>query len=247
MAFAALPSWQQAILTDVERIYRPLSQQQGRDFSIEINEENSSVAASAEFSEKSYKVILYAGLLQAPKLTPDALRIVICHELGHLFAGAPRRHIPHEWEGAIAPDGLSYMSSEGQADYYSTAACFRKLVVDPLPSPRAIPAPVRSRCAQVWGVSSLQALSCERAAVAGYEFLRLIFDFEISFETPDLSNAPSLVQDGYPGRQCRLDTLFAGALCKDSKNLAWDFLSTGKNECSEPSGKRPACWHPDSN
>lgn len=83
--------------------------------------------ASADTDGKNYFVIVNRGLIENPKLSLDGFRMILCHEVGHLFSGAPRRPIPVEWDGPTAPDSLSFLSSEGQSAYYATAVCFRAL------------------------------------------------------------------------------------------------------------------------
>lgn len=235
------------ILKDVQSIYEPLAKAQGLEFEIQIDSNNPSASASADVTNKSWIVTLAGGLVNHPHLHADVLRIIICHELGHIVGGAPRRHIPFDWQGSIAPDGLSFHSSEGQADYYATRSCFRLLVQGQnhksVLASMAVPQKVKQDCEFAHSVSSEASAICQRAAVAGKGFLNLNFVFPISFLTPDLSQTPELLRDQYPERQCRLDTLFAGALCTDSVKEVFDFKNGSQNECSHRLGQRPRCWY----
>jgi hypothetical protein len=247
----AITDWQSQIFEEVRQIYEPVSASSHRKFRIVIKTESPAVAASVEREATEDRLIVHQGFLQSPKLTADSLRITLCHELGHLFAGAPRSHAPTGWEGPLAPDGLSYFSSEGQSDYYASAVCFRRLAAlggSPGAGTResrgVVPASVLTFCNQVWGDTSPESGICQRAAVGGFEFLRMNFEFPISFETPDLSVAPEVMRDYYPARQCRLDTILAGALCRDERNFVWDFSRDELSECSSQVGRRPRCWFP---
>jgi hypothetical protein len=180
--------WQEDIIHEANIKYFP---------AIITIKENPAVAASADYGFNELKVELYTGLLKSPRMTPDALRMTICHELGHLYGGHPRKNAPMEWEGPRDENGMSFLSAEGQADYFAGLECFRKI--------------------------TSEDVKTDRIAKAGFEFLTLVFPFPISIETPDLSVSPFLIRDSYPARQCRLDTIIAGA----NKN------------------SRPACWFKD--
>lgn len=177
--------WKEDIIQEARKAYHPL------DITVVKND---SVAASAYYGFDGQRVEVYTGLLKSSRLTADALRMTICHEIGHLAGGVPRKNVPMDWEGPIDENGMSFLSSEGQADYYAGMECFKKITKDDS--------------------------SVDRISQAGLKFLNLVYDFPISIETPDLSVTPELIRDSYPGRQCRLDTIVAGA-----KKLA-----------------RPSCW-----
>jgi hypothetical protein len=192
-------------------------------------------------------VTLDKGLFINRRLSPDGLRLLICHELGHFFGGAPRRSAPFEWDGPIAPDGFLNLSAEGQADTYASTTCFRALVTgqdhqailkEEIISPR-----VRSLCASAHESSADDALICKRTAVGALNMLQLAMDFPISLEEADRTVAVSMIRDSYPDRQCRLDTFVAGALCKQSLPLIYDFSDPAKNECADAPAQRPRCWY----
>ena len=60
------------------------------------------------------QVLVYRGMAHRLELNPDALILVICHELGHLYGGAPFK------------DSDKEISPEGQADYFATNICLEK-------------------------------------------------------------------------------------------------------------------------
>lgn len=236
------------IVNEVRQIYVPFANRSGKEFEIKVDAKDSSSSASAKVHGKKWTVILAQGLIDHPRLTSDSLRMTICHELGHILGGAPRKNVPFDWDGDFAPDGLSFMSSEGQADYYASKICFRQLVQGQnhraeLQS-QTVPAIVEQSCNATYGSQSAESLICQRAALAGNHFLQLDFHASISFLTPDHSPSANLIQDTYPNRQCRLDTFFAGALCVESSPLALDFYEDSRNNCLQAKGQRPSCWHP---
>lgn len=232
--------WKTKIIEDAKSIYTPVAIQAFRKPIYFREEENDSVGAAADHAHDSLSIIVYSGLLKSPRLTPDGLRMILCHELGHLFGGAPRRHIPMEWEGPIADDGMSFMSSEGQADYYAGLTCFRKLIEiaeagEPSPDMSRVGPRLRRKCSE--------NETCMRAGLAGEDFLKVVFEFPISCEKFDDSISPVLVRDSYPGRQCRLDTIMSANICTEAMPMVLDFNQSELNTCSD--SPRPACWYKD--
>lgn len=176
--------WQEDILNDARAVYSPRSFSTFKKKLYIVVTDNLSVSGSADHGYQEIRVEIYRGALATERLTPDALRMLICHELGHIFGGAPRKNIPYEWEGHIGDDGFSLLSAEGQADYYAGSTCFRELV---------------------------RNASSKRIEKAGLDFLNLVKVFPISVNTPDPFITPDLIRDSYPSRQCRLDTIVRAA------------------------------------
>ena len=244
----ALPVWQTQVLDEAARLYEPAAQAEhvALNFITPLNQAD--LIASAENNGVSAVVRIDGGVFSSSRLTPDSLRITICHELGHIFGGAVRRHVPPEWDGAVADDGLSLMSSEGEADYYATLVCFRKMIEGQdhraALGERKIPDRTKTKCEHSWGIGTDDALACERTALASLDFLNFVVDFPISLER----NAPEVVAepiiDQYPTRQCRLDTLVAGALCRTSYPLQLDRNQAATSDCPQLEARRPACWYP---
>lgn len=61
----------------------------------------------------SAQVIVFRGMAHRREIDPDALVLILCHELGHLYGGEPLKPNRH------------YISAEGQADYFATNFCLR--------------------------------------------------------------------------------------------------------------------------
>ncbi len=60
------------------------------------------------------EVLIYRGMAHRVEVDADALILIICHELGHLYGGAPYKDIDNR------------RSPEGQADYFATHQCLKK-------------------------------------------------------------------------------------------------------------------------
>ncbi|MGE3683480.1 MAG: ImmA/IrrE family metallo-endopeptidase [Bdellovibrionales bacterium] len=240
--------------------YEPVAHARGQRLAIVQNGNRITQGAGADNDGTTITVSIDGGLLTSPRLTPDGFRFILCHELGHLFGGAPRRGLPAEWTGVTAADGLSVMSSEGQADFYAGAVCFRHLVrgqdhsVALASDTYKITPRLARMCDRAWGLGSEESLICRRAALGGENLLLLVKDFAISFETPDPQIAPVLVRDILPGRQCRLDTIVAAATCRREgaeNSLVMSPTDPIPNGCpGQPEAERPPCWYrqtPDQN
>lgn len=234
--------WQKEIITQATSLFSPVSKKEfGKEFKTIIVNDNS-VSGSAEHTYNELILKINSGLLNSIRLTPDSLRMLICHELGHLFGGAPRKNIPIEWDGPTGIDGRSLLSSEGQSDYYASAVCFKKLIAFDhkkyIPPFSEIGPNLRQKCS-----SQNDIEMCLRTALAGKSFLNLVYDFDISTEKMDDSISETMLYDIYPDRQCRLDTIISGALCKSKLPLALDEYDHLLNECLHPTAKRPRCWY----
>lgn len=241
-------SWKERIIEDAKNIYSPVSIKAFNKPIFFFINDSQSVGASAHHDYSQLKVVLDKGLMNSPRLTPDGLRMVICHELGHLFGGAPRRNIPMEWDGPIADDGRSMMSSEGQADYYASMVCFRKMLEiesdeGPKPDFSRVGPRLKSKCEDLAGFKGEELKACLRAGLAGEDFLKLVFEFPISCEQQDDEISPVLIRDSYPGRQCRLDTIVSGALCSEPQPLVLEFNEMRMSGCGQEYALRPGCWY----
>lgn len=244
----ALEDWKSQIIADAKTLY---TEESLREFSkpIEfITQEDISAAASASHDFDKLSVIINTGLLNSIRLTPDSFRMIICHELGHLFGGAPRKNVPPEWDGPVGSDGMSLMSSEGQADYYASSACFKRMLTLEKQSPkidlkRAGPV-LKNKCQVIAKKNGTDLEACLRSALGGLDFLNLVRDFPISCEHEDKSIAPQIVRNSYPERQCRLDTIINGTLCSEVLPLSLHPFDDSKNTCVSSYALRPKCWFP---
>jgi hypothetical protein len=242
-----VPSYALPVLEEVRSVYAPLLAEEGGVLELEVKSESELVVASAHRdSLSSYRVVLHGGLLRSPRLTPDALRFVLCHELGHLLGGAPRRAPPMEWDGPVMPDGSSFISSEGQADYYASFVCFRRIVSGTdhrfAVQNREVHPRLQRTCRRSWGKNEDGVGQCVRAALAGLDMLNLVMVFPIGFGSPDRTESERTITESYPARQCRLDTVVAGAACVDAAPFRLDKADAQLHGCHAGAGARPRCW-----
>ncbi|PIK15148.1 hypothetical protein [Halobacteriovorax sp. JY17] len=235
-----------ALIDQVENTYRNYIESFGKTFSVTRDWQNPQVNAAAWKKENSYNFKIYGGLYRFETITDDAFLLVACHEVGHLVGGAPT-YKPFN-------DG----SSEGQADYFSVAKCFRKVIkgedhesiIKGIPlEPLAL-----SECAESFSIHSEEYSICLRASLAIGDMantFKAISDIEIlpTINTPDPYVRMFTIFNGYPNPQCRVDTLFAGSLCQVSEEIDNDFSLKLYNEgnCSVEAGHtrglRPKCWY----
>ena len=240
--------WRSEIISNAKSIYEKESL---KEFNLPLSfiiKDDLTAAASAEHNFDKLAIVINTGLLQSTRLTPDSFRMIICHELGHLFGGAPRKNVPPEWDGPVGPDGFSFMSSEGQADYYASSSCFKRMLElekksSPIDTKRIGPA-LKNKCEVIGNKKGRDLEICYRSSLAGLDFLNLVFDFPISCELEDKSTAPEMIRDSYPARQCRLDTIINGTLCSEVLPLSLNSFDETKNSCLSSFALRPKCWFP---
>ncbi|MBX2989299.1 MAG: M48 family metalloprotease [Bdellovibrionaceae bacterium] len=245
------------IIDDVMKYWQPIAQAKGVNLVAEKNWSDGTVNAYASQSGNTWRVAMFGGLARRPEVTPDGFALVVCHELGHHFAG-------YAFYGS-----RDWASSEGESDYFATNACakmiwgkdfrgnerFRRI--------RNVPAPVQENCTAAWPNNANAQAWCVRAAAGGHSLATLLAnlgnDPAPKFETPD-TTVVSRTNTAHPRGQCRLDTYFAGALCTKT----WDMntipgrnhpkgqnsqaaeLESMKVSCYASEGfkigMRPSCW-----
>ncbi|MBX3019678.1 MAG: hypothetical protein KF767_17450 [Bdellovibrionaceae bacterium] len=230
---AETPAYLEQVLVDARAEYPEVE--------FELHLESPLVVASADVRGGRKFVRLDGGLLRSPRLNADILRFVICHELGHLYGGAPRRQLPPEWTGDRAPDGLSLLSGEGQSDYYAASACFH-LLAHANETETGFLSPAEESELDRRCVNARDLVLCRRNARAGLGLLTLVKEFPISFLTPSPERVKVTNADTYPSRQCRLDTILAGALCRMPLGKRGDPLDPRHGACGDPEAERPLCW-----
>jgi hypothetical protein len=152
------------------------------------------------------RTYIAGGFARRPELTADAFLLTLCHETGHFLGGAP-----------LNAQGLA---AEGQADWYATSVCLPALweSVDAPTAPASEMDPALPEAEVEACAASDAAVSrrCERILRAAWSAMHMAAARRQLpaplFATPDPAVADATVTVGYPGIQCRLDTLRAGAL-----------------------------------
>jgi hypothetical protein len=243
-----------SLIREIEAIYTPIVARLGANLVIESDWSSIESNAYADQEGTQWKLMVSGGLARRPEITPDGFSLILCHELGHHLGGYPFG--TYGWDAA-----------EGQADYFASFVCARKIWLDELEvNARArltTPTAVKERCNQVWSDQKDQDL-CYRIALAGKSAADFLAAVERSqgvyFDKPD----PQVVAETivfHPSAQCRLDTYVNGALCHNDyvdsvvpgldhplgqNSLEAEFQASLMS-CSEMDGHaiRPKCWFRD--
>lgn len=222
------------VLNKLYTIYQPRVLAQGKVFSIDKKWSDNTVNAYASNWGDRFVVAILGGIARLPRVTPDSLAVIACHEIGFLFGGEPRKSSPASWASVV-----------GQADYYSTAKCMKHYLADAdnidYIRRNPVPAVITAVCKYAYDTDAERAL-CARSAVAGIEVAKSLADLtkqKADVSTPSREVATK-TEDNFPSAQCRLDTFVAGAAC----NVNGDddaYCAPGTI------GARPTCWYAEKN
>ncbi len=147
------------------------------------------------------QVIVYGGASGLKGGSEDSFALILCHEVGHLYGGMP------------FSDEHNKLSVEGQADFWSTRECFKRIV-----------GKLTARAASETSMKYCKGDDvCARTIDAALVVTAFYADnrslVHPKIETPDESIAENINRT-HPLPQCRFDTLKAGL----------EFLT------------RPLCW-----
>lgn len=185
---------------------------------------------------------IYGGFARHPHVTSDSFVLVLCHELGHFVGGFPSPYGVHE----------RHMTAEGQADYYATAKCLRKVFENDdnaaIVAARKVPGTLRKLC-EVNYHDQQEAALCMRSGLASLDYGKfLAVRARVALpkvETPEETRV-SETHHKYSTPQCRLDTFIQGALCRQPHNVRISALDETIGAChgrnGDTVGIRPACW-----
>ncbi|MBP9680878.1 MAG: hypothetical protein KBD76_05700 [Bacteriovorax sp.] len=229
-----------AIVNSVSDIYAPIVSSRGAKLVMRNNWDDDTVNASAQQLGKSWIVNMYGGLARHPLTTDDGFALVVCHELGHHLGGAPRK-------------GSSWAANEGQADYFGSMKCLRRVLEKDdnisVVAKMTIDAEVTKQCQTIYKSESDVAL-CQRVSMAGKSLGSLLGDLggnsNVNFDTPDKSIVKR-TYDNHPAAQCRLDTYFQAILCDKSYDQDVDKNDPAIGTCIASDGyslgMRPLCWY----
>ncbi len=232
------------VIDKVEAIYSPIIEQMGANLKVIRKWDDGTVNAYAQQSGKTWKVSMFGGLARHEAITADGFALVVCHEIGHHIGGAPKKK--SVWS-------TSWATNEGQADYFATLKCLRKVFAkeekkDMFSDPK-IPSRVRIDCYLGFNNDDERNV-CARGAMAGLSTALLFQDLrgnqtDVKFSTPN----PKVVNStdhNHPETQCRLDTYFNGAICSLSDTIDVSKDDETKGTCNrkfgDQKGVRPLCW-----
>lgn len=247
------------ILGKIKSVYEPVVKAFGGRLVLSGPWKSDVLNAGATRSFGAWKVMITGAIARRPELTADGFTLIVCHELGHHISGFPFAPAPMPFAGTWA-------SAEGQADYFATHSCTRKLwqndrELNASFASKATSFEVR-QCASVWDSVAdrhlcLRTLAATKSMTA--TMAAILKNAAPSFDTPD----PSVVEQtkmSHPGIQCRMDTSLQGALCQapwDDKVIPGSKIRgalnnlkveehASKYSCTSHSnftaGLRPNCW-----
>jgi hypothetical protein len=188
-----------SIIDNIINEYKEIFKQHGWILGARKRWKSNTESASYEF-ETSTKVnlVIHGGVAKAMEMTVDALAVVTCHELGHLYALIDRQHIP----------------GEGGADYFAILSKCTLKALDNVRQSRKVllPKEVISSCTRSRIYLSKE---CERVNRASYSAsqtrARVLGHRSVSFLTPDPTVVTETSYD-LTSSQCGLDTFLAASL-----------------------------------
>jgi hypothetical protein len=183
-------------------VYTPIAKENNETIIINGKWTDSTVNANCLRSGKKVTINQFGGLARREEVNAEGFAIVMCHELGHAYGGAPYVQVSNK------------MAAEGQSDLYSTKDCFGKIqaLVPALQVKKEDYSPyVLNKCTEVFGADNIRCLNgLSGSQTLGNLLATLMKEKLPDFETPD-ATIVSKTNVSYPKTtQCRLDTYHAG-------------------------------------
>lgn len=232
------------ILSWFESQYSELIREKGATLKIISDWEETLANAFAQREGNVWIIRVLGGMARHHFVTEDAFILLLCHEMGHHVGGAPK---------SSTLFSTSWSSNEGQADYYASLKCMRKLLSSQdnmrIIQNTQVPTTVRSRCSTSFQDPQESAL-CVRSSLAALSLAKFFnrgaeTHTPVAFDTPDLSRVRR-TSHKHPEAQCRLDTLFAGSVCETKVSSDVSDEEEVSGSCHENLGNkiglRPLCW-----
>lgn len=234
------------VLDKIDEIISPFVTRGGGKLTIERRWTDPTVNAFAEEETPGiFGIHMFGGLARHAMMTEDAMALVACHEIGHHLGGAP---VKSDDKG-----NPRWAANEGQADYWASMKCLKQYfekddnvnIVKNL----KVSTIVKTACKKQFVNANDEAL-CERTAVADFVLASVLASLggpneKVDFKSKDKSVVTKTF-DGHPASQCRLDTLFQGALCDHNIDEVDSKTDTNVGVCSvrngDKVGNRPLCW-----
>jgi len=201
--------------------------------------------AFAQREEDTWIIRVLGGMARHPAVTEDAFILVLCHEMGHHIGGAPKKKDFFS---------TSWASDEGQADYWATLKCTRKIWEQDdnqmIIATMDIPKTLETECDKSFSDKNESAL-CKRVGMASLSHARFLnrrdeIHTPVSFDTPSTREVRR-TNHKHPKPQCRLDITFQASICPINYQVDVSSTDASIGTCHELNGhdrgKRPRCWY----
>lgn len=240
---------------ELEERYRPLVKNILELFDQEVISQNANMVFKFDFSSKTvnafakrsginnenWHITFLGGLMRHPALNENIFSAILCHELGHHLGGTPRKSNDH------------WATVEGQSDYFAANICLKRLLRESsilVPNVSNIPNTVKHHCSLNFPEPELQKICLQTSSVS-IDIGKFIYKLKQTRrgrrgKKPSINSRDNTVVKmtliQHPNAQCRLDTFFEGALCRDGLNN----ILHGNLNCPDQKiryhGSRPWCW-----
>jgi len=234
--------WRYILLNSLEEQLKPYANSVGAP-AIDLTVLNTSaVNAYYNFRDPdgtaNFNIQVTKGLITHPSLTADALRYVVCHEVGHGTGGYPFYTAPESWKAYK-------VAAEGQSDFFAASRCMHYLLKDDttgnsnavaaasdevknacrtslisLPHPIPIPGRPFPRPETI-ALNNINPI-CVRTLTAAVTVFNSILGYPVSAASEDATVVATTNTVGYPSAACRVQTAKYGSKCAANPN---DFFS----------------------
>jgi hypothetical protein len=199
------------------------------DWNSRINNIYANISKVPPWNWNAWVIKLNGGLARRVQLTKDGFMLAICHEIGHLLAGYPL---------------MSYLeySIEGEADYYATHVCARKIFGQMEKTKKLERNNLKVEMCDKNFDTVFEQNVCYRSYFAAKSLAETIYTLNRETRLPDPDVTDSYVSkitlQLHPPSQCRLDIYMAGILC----DKAWDdtIIPMNRNAVCR---NRPRCFY----
>lgn len=236
------------VITD---IYQPIFIKDNKKLTINFNWKDPAVNAYATRDDQNNPVInVTGGMLGYELLTKDGLALILCHELGHFLGGEPKK-----LRGRSSKK--SWSSAEGQADYFATASCIKKVfkeLPDFIETEEVKKATDNKKSQKLRLIQESTKICktpmCKRIALASHNVAKVYasldwFSGELSLINKDEYTVYETIYS-HPNPQCRLDTMIAALRCPNSEEIVFKNGDLIQSACENTEHRRPRCWfYPD--
>ncbi len=228
----------QNVVRVFEETFGPEFARNGQNLKIVLDEAKTDFNAFANVDGNDRVIVLHSKAVAFQgNVNTDVVGLILCHELGHHLGGEP-----------LVAD--RDMSAEGQADYYATSKCMRRLLRTPYFQDRAqaVDPTFQSYCGTFFVFGEVP--ECARGLQASATLAAITARINL-IETPSMDHSENqkvhITNLKHPSLQCRLDTLRAGGLCRKSERIEMTKTAPNEGVCSVEDSSlfeiRPGCWY----